>query len=192
MPPLLCEFALSSLLLPFFSTASINKNILPRTKLSVFHSLFFLNGVREAPAFLQQSARFSSTKLWDCVPGQGCWSTPVRVWVTLHLWRWSRWLQWQRPVFWSWSFDTSVSVLAAHWVSEIIYVNCTLGLCHMALLTHPQNLLEKYTGWLLWFKMLHVSCRVTNSTVNQWKMRSLYQHTWRQEGIRVLSVIKNV
>jgi len=38
--------------------------------------------------------------------------------------------------------------------------------------------------------MLHVSRRVTNSSISQWKARSLYQHTWRQEGIRALSITK--
>lgn len=59
---------------------------------------------RDMPAFLYFSHQpdIVLTKLWDYVPGQGCWVTSVGVWQTLRLWGHRLWLRGQRPVFWSW------------------------------------------------------------------------------------------
>lgn len=186
--------SLSFLYLPFFSSASRSRNILSWNKFSTFYLLFLwmmwgkyllFNTLATSQSF------FLSSELWEYLAEQGCWDISVGMTHPSPLGT-SPAAQGAEICDLKLKDNTSISILTTHWVLEIICISPILILCHNSINIPIKSIRKIHSLIALNENAACFLLKVTNSSINQWKMRSLYQHTWRQKGIRVLSIIKNV
>lgn len=154
----------------------------------------FVNDVRQIPAFHYSSNQldfFLFSKLWEYLPEQGYWYTSVGVTHPSPLGT-SPAAQGADICNLKLKDNTSVSTLTTYWVLGIIFVSPILSLCHTSINIPTKSIRKIHSLIALNENAACFLQKVTNSSINQWKMKSLYQHTWRQKGIRILSIIKNL